>query len=305
MHCNARLSSFSRELLIKRYLEGEKVSKLAEQFGISRKCCYKWINRFEEEGGDGLEQRRSGPKISPKRISLKKEAKVLAIRKKYKEGPDRIAIRLAMPRSTVYQVLKRNAQNHLFEKRAKKHTKRYEKKNPGERLQLDFKQLPAIGGKKYRYQVSIIDDCSRYVFAEIIEKRTTRAVTSVLASFLEQFPFKVKEIATDNGWEFTMRYAYFKNRKTYFQKELDKLGIKHTLIKPRSPELNGKVERFHRTVDEELYLIKLFKNEEHRKRHLEKYLKRYNSKRIHLGIKGMTPQQKLNIFLEEKCYQVS
>ncbi len=305
MHCNSRLSRFSRELLIKRYLEGEKVSKLAQQFGVSRKCCYKWINRYEEQGDAGLEQRRSGPKVSPKRTSSKKEAKILTVRKKYKEGPDRIAFRLNMPRSTVYQVLKRNGENRLFEKRAKVHTKRYEKSRPGERLQLDFKQLPAIGAKKYRYQVSIIDDCTRYVFAEIIEKRTTKAVTAVLLEYLDLFPFKVEEIATDNGWEFTMRYAYFKNRKTYFQKELDKLGIRHTLIKPRTPELNGKVERFHRTVGEELYLIKHFKNEEHRKRQLERYLKRYNTKRVHLGIKGMTPQQKLNIFLEEKCYQVS
>lgn len=159
--------------------------------------------------------------------------------------------------------------------------------------------------KKYRYQVSIIDDCTRHAFAEIIEKRTTKAVTSVLLRHLQKFPFKVKEVATDNGWEFTMRFTYFKNRRTYFQKELERLGIKHSLIKPRTPELNGKVERFHRTIDEELYMIKHFKNEEHRKRALEKYLKRYNTKRFHMGIKGMTPEQKLNIFLEEKCYQVA
>lgn len=148
MHCNARLSRFSRELLIQRYQQGEKVSRLAKQLGVSRKCCYKWINRFKEEGEAGLEQRRSGPKVSPKRISSKKEAKILALRKKYKEGPDRIALRLSMPRATVYQVLKRNDMNHLFEKRVKKHTKRYEKKSPGERLQVDFKQLPAIGPEK-------------------------------------------------------------------------------------------------------------------------------------------------------------
>lgn len=305
MHCNARLSRFSKELLIKRYLDGEKVSKLSKQFGVSRKCCYEWINRYEVQGKAGLEQRRSGPKVSPRRISSKKESKILAVRTKYNEGPDRIAFRVGIPRSTVYQVLKRNGKNRLFEKKGKIHTKRYEKNSPGERLQVDFKQLPAIAGKKYRYQVTIIDDYSRYVFAQIIEKRTTKAVTSVILKFLDQFPFKVKEVATDNGWEFTLRFTYNKSRKTYFQKELEKLGIKHTLIKPRSPELNGKVERFHRTIDEELYLIKHFKNEEHRKKELERYLKRYNSKRIHLGIRGMTPQQKLDIFLEEKCYQVS
>ena len=61
----------------------------------------------------------------------------------------------------------------------------------------------------------------------------------------------------------------------------------------------------HRTIDEELYSVKRFINEKHRERELKKFLIRYNSKRRHLGIKGMTPEQKMNIFLDEKCYQVS
>jgi transposase InsO family protein len=123
--------------------------------------------------------------------------------------------------------------------------------------------------------------------------------------FLDRFPFEVREIATDNGMEFTMRYSLHKDGKTLFEKELEGRGIKHRLIKPRCPQTNGKVERFRRTVDEELYRVKRFIDEEHRRRELKKYLKRYNSKRIHLGIGGITPEQKLNMFLLEKCYQVA
>lgn len=305
MHCNARLSMFSRKLLVKRHLAGEKVSIIARQLGVSRKCCYEWIARYKKEGEAGLVDKKSGPKISPRRISKKKEAKILSVRKKYKEGPDRIALRLNMSRSTTYKVLKRNGMNHLFEKKEKKHTKRYEKKTPGERLQLDIKHIPALGGKGFRYQVSVIDDCTRYVRAKVFERKTTRNISSFVTNCLREFPFRVKEIATDNGMEFTMRYSLYKNRKTFFQKELERLGIKHTLIKPRTPQLNGKVERFHRTVDDELYKVKRFINEKHRERELKRFLKRYNTKRYHLGIKGMTPEQKLNIFLDEKCYQVS
>lgn len=305
MHCNARLSTFSRELLVKRYLEGGKVTGIARQLGVSRKCCYRWIRRYQDEGKAGLLDRKSGPKASPKKTPLRQEIKVLKMRKKYKEGPDRLAIRLNMPRSTVYQVLKRNGKNHLFKKEEKEKNKRYEKRRPGESLQMDLKQLPALGGKRYRYQASIVDDCTRYAEAEIFERKTTKNITAFLVDFLERFPFEVREIATDNGMEFTMRYSLHKDRKTLFEKELERRGIKHRLIKPRCPQTNGKVERFHRTVDEELYRVKRFINEEHRKRALKKYLKRYNSKRIHLGIGGMTPEQKLNIFLLEKCYQVA
>lgn len=299
------LSPYARELLVERYLEGQKVTYIARQFGVSRKCCYRWIERYETAGREGLKERKSGPRVSPKRTSSKREEKILKARRKYKEGPDRLAIRLKMSRSTVYAVLKRYKKNHLFEKKQKEHTKRYEKGHPGDRLCLDIKHLPALGGKRFRYQASILDDCTRYAEAEIFEKKTTKNITHFVLGFLERFPFKVKEVVTDNAIQFTMRYTCHKNRKTFFQKELEKRGIKHCLIKPRCPEANGKVERFHRTVDEELYQIKHFINEKHRKRELKKYLERYNSKRIHLGISGMTPEQKLNIFLEEKCYQVT
>lgn len=305
MHYNSRLSPYARELLIKRYLKGGKVTHIARQFGVSRKCCYKWINRHKRQGGEGIKERKSGPKASPKRTSFKKEEKILKARRKYKEGPDRLAIRLKISRSTVYAVLKRYGKNHLFEKKEKKEVKRYQKEYPGDRLCLDIKHLPALGGRRFRYQASILDDCTRYTQAEIFDKKTTKNITHFVLDFLKWFPFEAKEIVTDNAMQFTMRYTHHKDRKTFFQKELEKRGIKHRLIKPRCPEANGKVERFHRTVDDELYKIKHFINEKHRKRELKKYLERYNSKRIHLGIGGMTPEQKLNIFLREKCYQVA
>lgn len=305
MHCNSRLSGFSRGLIIERYSKREKISKIARELGISRKCCYKWIRRYEDHGQEGLKERRSGPKDSPRRTSPTKEEKILKMREKYREGPDRLAIRLNIPSSTVYQVLRRNRKNHLFERQAREKAKFYEKRYPGDSLQVDLKQIPSLEGRRYKYQVSVIDDCTRYTQADIFEKKTTRNVTSFITDFLDSFPFEVKEIKTDNGMEFTLRYSYFKDRQTLFEKELARRGIKHRLIKPRHPQMNGKVERFHRTVDEELYKIKQFINEKHRRRELVKYLEIYNSKRIHLGIGGMTPEQKLNTFLDEKCYQVA
>lgn len=305
MHCNSRLSTFSRKLLIERYQKGEKISQIAKQLGVSRKCCYKWINRYKQQGEQGLQDKRPGPKTHLTRISRKKEEKILKMRRKYRQGPDRLAIKLDMPRSTVYKVLKRNGVNHLFEKKKRQRPRYYQKTRPGECLQVDLKQIPSLEGKGYNYQISVLDDCTRYTQAAIFDRRTTKNVTSFVKDCLDSFPFDVKEIKTDNGMEFTLRYSYFKGRKTMFEKELVKRGIRHRLIKPRCPTMNGKVERFHRTVDEELYHIKHFINEAHRRRELKKYIEVYNTKRIHLGINGMTPQQKLNIFLDEKCYQVA
>lgn len=102
MHCNARLTTFSRELLVKRYLERKKVTEISKQLSVSRKCCYFWIRRYQAEGRAGLDDRRSVPKTSPRRTSPKQEVKVLKMRKKYKEGPDRLAsdLRCLVPPST-------------------------------------------------------------------------------------------------------------------------------------------------------------------------------------------------------------
>lgn len=303
MHCNARLNLFSRKLLISRWQSGQKVGQIAEHLGVSRRCCYKWINRYKEEGLSGLEDKRSGPKRG-KRIPPRREQAIIKARNRFREGPDRLALRLGLPRSTVYVVLRRNKLNHLFAKKVKEPVRRYEKKTPGELLHVDLKYLPSIGGKRYKYQLTIMDDCTRYSKATILEKKTTTAITKDLVGFLDEFPFPVERVMTDNGMEFTMRFAAHKDRKTYFQKELEKRGIKHLLIKPGRPQTNGKVERFHRTIDEELYRIKQFINESHRQRELNRYLYRYNNKRAHLGIRGITPTGKLNTFLDKKCYQV-
>jgi hypothetical protein len=58
-------------------------AELCNRFGISRKTGYKWLNRFQEEGADGLKDRSRVPKTSPRRTSVRIEAKVLKIRKKH------------------------------------------------------------------------------------------------------------------------------------------------------------------------------------------------------------------------------
>jgi transposase InsO family protein len=135
-------------------------------------------------GGPVLLIESQDPKPHPRKIPPKSEVAILKMRKKYKEGPDRLAVRLDISRSTVYQVLKRNGENHLFERKKKERARRYEKRRPGESLQMDLKQLPALGGKRYRYQASIVDDCTRYAEAEIFERKTRKEHHRLFSGFL-------------------------------------------------------------------------------------------------------------------------
>ena len=110
---------------------------------------------------------------------------------------------------------------------------RYAKALPGERAQMDLKYLP-----QGRFQLTLVDDCSRYLAATVLEKRTTTAVCQALPRLLGAFPFSLRCLQTDNGSEFGHDLSRL----------LERLGICHTRIRPRSPHLNGRVERVQRTV---------------------------------------------------------
>src|SRR5207245_4597774 len=115
---------------------------------------------------------------------------------------------------------------------------RYAKAVPGERAQMDLKYLP-----RGFFQLTLIDDCSRYLAASVIPRRTSAAVCSALAALLGELPFRLRCIQTDNGPEFGLPLTEL----------LTRLGIRHVRTRPRTPRLNGKVERVHRTMQEEFW----------------------------------------------------
>lgn len=78
-----------------------------------------------------------------------------------------------------------------------------------------------------------------------------------------------------------------------------KLGIKHCYTRVYRPQTNGKVERFFKTIDMELYGRIIFLSHKHRNFELKRYLEWFIYHRVHMGIKGLTPYEKL-LKLREK-----
>lgn len=302
-HANCKLTFHLRQKMINDYLEGKKVTRIAKDLGISRKCFYYWLNRFYDNGELGLINKSTRPKNFPNKISNYLEQRIIAIRKKKKIGPQRIAYELGISSSTVYKALKRNGKECLYSK-VKEEVRRYEKSYPGELAHIDIKHIPSITGKGYCYQFSAVDDYSRESFAKIYAKKSTVYATDFLKETINFFDYPIKAVMTDNGLAFSMMRAYNKKGITKFTKFCESRRIAHKLIKPRRPETNGKVERFHRTVDEELYKVVKFYSDDHREKELVRYLRRYNHNRRHLGIKGLTPRQRVSdYFKNRECYQ--
>jgi transposase InsO family protein len=151
---------------------------------------------------------------------------------------------------------------------------RYAKALPGERGQMDLMYLP-----EGRYQLTLVDDCSRVLAATVLSQRTTAAVCRALPYLLRSFPFPFRCIQTDNGSEFGRALTLL----------LRRLGIRHTHIRPRCPHLNGKVERVQRTVQEEYWDGVGPGPVEDWERGLQDYLRFYNRRRLHSALGYTAP----------------
>ena len=274
------------------------VARTCRHFGISRKTFYKWRRRYLEQGDIGLADRARAPHRSPRATPADVVSKILYLRQHYHFGPSRIAayllrfhqIRIAV--STVHRVLERLGMNRLpANQKHQPHGKRwqrYEKPQPGHRLQLDVKFLERIPGTRRRlYQFTAIDDCTRIRVLKVYDACNQRTAIRFIDEVRNRLPFRVLVVQTDNGAEFQSEFHW----------HVESQDIRHVYIRPRTPRLNGKVERSHRVDDQEFYQlldqngisddIHLF-NE--KLREWEDY---YNYHRPHGALSGQTPYERL------------
>lgn len=121
-------------------------------------------------------------------------------------------------------------------------TKRYARfDRPGHAVTGDRSRQSRGAG--YEYSHAIVDDHSRLAYAEILDSQDAAAVVAFTERALDFFAangITVKRLMTDNAWAYT--------RSGKFKRLLRRRGIKHKRIRPRRPQTNGKVERFHQTL---------------------------------------------------------
>lgn len=127
---------------------------------------------------------------------------------------------------------------------------------PGQRVQVDVKYVPMKcltkelkeQGERY-YQYTAIDEYTRMRVLWFTKEHSTYESSQFIDEIIKKFPFKIEEIQTDNGFEFTNRLswqAFLKDKKTMFENTLEELGLEYKVIKPHTPKQNGRVERSHR-----------------------------------------------------------
>lgn len=298
-HANTKLTAHSRLKMMQDYERGVAVTQIVREQAISRTTFYHVRDRYRRLGRDGLSNGSCRPRSSPRRLPWCVEVAVLAYREQEQVGPARIEFALGVPRSSVHRILCRFGRQRLRAK-TREPVQAIVHRHPGAQLGIDFKELASIGGGKPVYQLSAIDSFSRLAFARTVDRPLGRHAVAFLEDVVAEFEgrgVRVERVLTDNGLQFTMRHAYHRERVTGFDKTCRRLGIRHQLTRPYRPQTNGKVERFHRTVDEELYKKHFFQSNEERADGLRNWLVTYNTARPHLALKGVTPERACQGFL--------
>jgi transposase InsO family protein len=274
------------------------VAQTCRHFGLSRRVFYKWKHRFETHGEAALCDRPRIPGRFPRATPPDVISKILYLRQTYHFGAARIAeyLRrfhaLSIARSSVHRILTRHGLRRLpATQKYRSHARRwqrYEKPQPGHRLQVDVKFLERIVGTGKRlYQFTAIDDCTRIRVLKVFDACNQTTAIQFIDDVLRRLPFRVHLVQTDNGAEFQSRFHW----------HLETRDIRHVYIRPRTPHLNGKVERSHRVDDQEFYQlldrdgitddIHLFNA---KLREWEDY---YNYHRPHGALDGQTPYERL------------
>lgn len=281
-----------------RHAEGSgNVARTCRYFGISRKTFYKWLIRLEDDGPLGLRDRPRRPRRSPNATPQDVVEKILHLRRSYHYGPMKIRMYLkryhaiTKSQATIWRILRQAGLGRLPENmRYKRHAlrfQRYEKALPGQQIQLDVKFVSPIAGRDRRYyQYSAADDCTRLRILKIYEQNNQQSSMDFVDYVLSKLPFTVDCIQTDNGPEFGEQFRWH---------VVDK-GIAHRHIRPRTPRLNGKVERSHRIDAEEFYRqlegVEISGAEELDRR-LQEWERFYNYERPHGALDGQTPYERL------------
>ncbi len=311
-HPNAPLTPEGRRRMVACVLEqGWSVAATAERFQVDPKTVRKWRDRFLTEGDSGLRDRPSRPHRSPNRTPRRVQQRVVHLRRTRRWGAAHIAHEVGLASSTVQAILHREGLGRLDwgdrATRTQRRPQRYQRERPGELIHVDVKKLAGIpdgGGWRvrgrgypgehakarkagYRYLHSAIDDRTRIVYSEILndeQAATAAGFWTRAAHWFQTIGITPERVLTDNG------SCY---RSGLWHRACAATGTVVKKTRPRRPQTNGKVERFHRILLEEWAYIRPWTSETERTKAYTGFLHFYNHHRSHGSLSWATPTSTL------------
>jgi transposase InsO family protein len=268
------------------------VAVSAREFGISRKTAYKWLRRHDLDPQTPLADRSRKPHLSPARTDTSIEKRVLEVRAQFGWGPRKIRAFLAreehlsMPSiRTVANILRR--QGALAPTTSDTpDLQRFQRDAPNQLWQCDHKGPLEIDRQKI-YPFSVLDDHSRFLLAlEPCLDLSMKTAFDVLWTTFGEFGLP-DALLCDNA--FSTTYCVPKTL-SWFEAQLIRLGVRTLHGRPYHPQTQGKAERFHGTLERELWPRARRDNLEHFRSDLDHWrLQVYNTLRPHEALADDPP----------------
>jgi transposase InsO family protein len=303
IHKNARLTFARRmELVHDMTALGLSPDLAGRTHGVSATTARKWLGRFLADGENGLADRSSRPKRSPRSIAPSCALAIVELRRR-RLTQARIAQALGVSKSTVGRVLGRAGLSRLADLEPVQPYQRYEHPAPGDLLHIDIKRLvrfESIGhritgdrthqsrGAGWEYLFVAIDDHARIGFTDIYPNERKGSAAQFLenaSAYYKGLGISIKRVMTDNGKCF---------RSHDFRAACQTRGIKQIFTKPYTPRTNGKAERFIQSALREWAYAFTYRHSDERVATLEAWTHHYNWHRPHQGIGGIAPMFRLN-----------
>ena len=287
------------------YREPKSVALCCRRFGISRQTFYRWHRRYDPMDVTRLESRSPRPhRCRRPRWSFPFEEKGLTLRLQFPRwGKDKLVVLLRREKVSVSTSMVGRILQHL--KRcgrlveaphsgvpgsrralrprpyAVRKPKQYAVSQPGDLVEVDTMEVRPIPGRVFK-QFTARDVVSRWDVVQAHGRATAASATDFLDTLAHRMPFPIRALQVDGGSEFAAE----------FEQACQQRGLHRFVLPPRSPKLNGAVERAHRTHTEEFYQVTPYSLKLRRlNRELRQWERVYNTVRPHQALGYLTPYQ--------------
>ena len=264
---------------------GKSTREVARYFGYSPSAICKWNKKVPIGGAHEIPTEEPIAKTHPNTINSDIVRRIIEIRRDTGRCADVIHQmllneKIVVSLSTVKRTLDRQGLTKKKSpwKRYHKYDKRPKALNPGDLVQVDTIHLMQDRISRI-YIYTLIDVYSRWTHAYAVNRISSGITVNFIKRAQTRSPFSFNCLQSDHGPEFS----------NYFT---DRVKIKHRHSRIRKPNDNGHVERFNRTIQDEL-LRKIPTDVKVINRRMPYYLKYYNTKRLHMGINFKTPIEML------------
>jgi putative transposase len=273
--------------------------QLCERYGISRKTGYKWVERYQAEGIEGLEERSRKPHTAAGEIPYAIRKAVVELRCQGREplGPKKIQALLSRrfpdqpipSKSSIYNVLKREGMLEPKRRRRRVQPSVHRLATataPNELWSADYKGQFKLGNGHWCYPLTVMDHASRYLLGcQGLEGPRLAETKAVFERLFREYGLP-ERMRTDNGVPFASTATGGLSQLSVWW---IKLGILPERIEPGQPQQNGRHERMHRTLKRAVTHPPAA-NQSAQQAQFDSFCTHYNEQRPHEGLGQRSPQ---------------